>query len=107
MRPREVTGQELARPWFVVGCTWYVALVSAAPPHPSFLQRLELSIPCWEPGFSCGRGDKGVLIGTPPLQWEMGGLVVTGAFSGQPHTCTAKVQVANPLPSLGLSVPIY
>lgn len=35
MRPREVTGQELARPWFVVGCTWYVALVSAAPPHPS------------------------------------------------------------------------
>lgn len=37
----------------------------------------------------------------------LGGLVITEAFSGQPWTCAAKVQVANPFPFLGLSFPIH
>ena len=37
----------------------------------------------------------------------LGGLVITGAFSGQPRTRAAKVQVANPFPFLGLSFPIH
>ena len=36
----------------------------------------------------------------------MGGLVITGALSGQPQTHAAKVQVANPFPPLSLSFPI-
>lgn len=109
-----MTGLKLVQPWFIVGCTWVCGIGCPSHDAPATFSA-ESGVTCAVLGvrFGCGHGNKVGAAGWhaadlhPTLGTGFWGLIVIGAFSDQPQSCAATVQVVSPFPFWDLSLPFY